>query len=60
MDIQTLSVDSAQARILDQVGSTMLAKSLKGAQEESAELLGGLAQAAPLSEGSGAKLDILA
>jgi hypothetical protein len=57
MDIQSLSMDSAQSQILDQVGITMLSKGLKGAQEEATDLLKSLA---PLPEGSGARVDLLA
>jgi hypothetical protein len=60
MDIQGASMESAQARLLDQVGTTMLSKTLKGTEEAAAELLKSLGSVAPLPEGSGSKLDFLA
>jgi hypothetical protein len=60
MDIQSLSVDMAQSKIQDQVGTTMLAKSLKGMDEQGAELLKLLGPVSPLAEGSGTKIDTLA
>lgn len=38
----------------------MLAKGLKGEQEQAAELIKGLGAAAPLPEGSGRSVDLLA
>ena len=60
MDIQSLSMETAQSKVSDQVATSMLAKSLKGASEEGAELLKLLGPAGPLPEGSGAKVDLLA
>jgi hypothetical protein len=60
MDIQDASMESAQARLLDQVGTAMLSKTLKGTEDAAAELLKSLGTAAPLPEGSGSKLDFLA
>jgi hypothetical protein len=60
MDIQTLSMDMAQAKVTDQVGTAVLAKSIKGMDEEGAELLKILDSAGPLPEGSGGKVDLLA
>ncbi|HTX71944.1 MAG TPA: YjfB family protein [Rectinemataceae bacterium] len=60
MDIQGVSMDLAQSRLLDQVSVAMLSKSLKGAQEQSGELLKMLSSAAPLPEGSGQKVDLFA
>jgi hypothetical protein len=58
MDTQGIGMDSAQSRILDQVATTMLAKGLKGAEEQAAELLKALPS--PLPEGSGTRIDLLA
>jgi hypothetical protein len=60
MDAQSIGTDSAQARIQDQVATTMLSKGLKGEQEEAAELLKSLGPASPLPEGSGSRIDLLA
>ena len=57
MDIQSVGADSAQSKILDQVGVTMLAKGLKGEQEEAADLMKSIA---PLPQGSGSLLDLQA
>ena len=59
-DIQGLSSQSAQSGIMAQVGVSMLSKSLKGEEEQSSELLKALGQPAPLPEGSGNKIDLLA
>ena len=48
MDIQALSMDMAQSKVSDQVGATMLAKSLNGMREQGAELEKLLGSAAPL------------
>jgi hypothetical protein len=53
-------METAQSKVSDQVATSMLAKSLKGASEEGAELLKLLGPAGPLPEGSGAKVDLLA
>jgi hypothetical protein len=58
MDIASVSMDMAQAGVQEQVGTTMLAKSLKGAEEQGAEILKLLGSAAPLPEGSGRRIDL--
>ncbi|MGO8695562.1 MAG: YjfB family protein [Rectinemataceae bacterium] len=58
MDIASASMISSQANILDQVGVTMLSKSLKGTEQQAADLIKGLGSAAPLPEGSGEHIDI--
>jgi hypothetical protein len=60
MDIQSLSMDMAQSKLSDQVGTTMLAKSLGGMQEQGDALLKLLGPASPLPEGSGTKIDTYA
>jgi hypothetical protein len=57
MDTQGIGTEGAQSRILDQVATTMLAKGLKGAEEQASELLKSLP---PLPEGSGSRIDLLA
>jgi hypothetical protein len=47
--------------LLAQVGTTMLAKGLKGEEQQMSELLKGLGPAAaPLPEGSGQRVDLFA
>jgi hypothetical protein len=60
MDIQAVSMDSAQSNLLDQVGVTMLAKGLKGEEAEAADLLKSLGSPAPLADGSGTRIDLFA
>jgi hypothetical protein len=60
MDITAIGANAAQSGLLDQVGTTMLAKGLKGEQEQAADLLKSLGAAAPLPEGSGRNVDLLA
>lgn len=55
-----MSADSTRSALLDQVGTTMLAKGLKGEQEQAAGLLKSLGAPGPLPEGSGQLVDILA
>lgn len=57
MDIQSISMGMSQSDILSKVGTSMLAKGLKGAQEEAVDLLKSLA---PLPEGSGTRVDLFA
>jgi len=57
MDIQSLSMESAQTNLLEQVSTSMLAKELKGSQEQAVALLQSLP---PLPEGSGSLVDLLA
>lgn len=53
-------MDMAQSKLSDQVGTTMLAKSLGGMQEQGDALLKLLGPASPLPEGSGTKIDTYA
>ena len=59
-DIRGLGSESAQSGIMAQVGVSMLAKSLKGEEQQSSDLLKIFGQPAPLAEGSGTKIDLLA
>jgi hypothetical protein len=60
-DIQGASLDYAQSGLLDQVSVSMLSKSLKGDQEQAAELLQSLGSgSAPLPEDSGTRVDLFA
>ena len=60
-DIQDASTSYAQASLLDQVGTTVLSKSLKGEQEQAAELLQSLGTSpAPLPAESGTQIDLFA
>ena len=60
-DIQDASASYAQATLLDQVGTTVLAKSLKGEQEQAAELLQSVNESpAPLPAQSGTQIDLFA
>ncbi|MDA8425305.1 MAG: YjfB family protein [Treponema sp.] len=58
MDIASASMISSQANIMDQVGVTMLSKSLKGSEQQASDLIKGLGSAAPLPEGFGQHIDI--
>jgi len=50
-------MESAQTNLLEQVSTSMLAKELKGSQEQAVALLQSLP---PLPEGSGSLVDLLA
>lgn len=52
-------MESAQSGILDQVGVSMLSKSLKGEETQAAEVMKSLSTT-PLPEGSGARIDLFA
>jgi len=60
MEIASIGMDFAQSNLLDQVGTVMLAKSLKGAQEQATDLLKAIPTSAPLPEGSGQRIDLFA
>ena len=60
MDIASVSMNSAQANLQNQVGTIMLAKGLKGEQDQAADLLKILGSPAPLAEGSGQNVDLFA
>jgi hypothetical protein len=60
MDLSIMGADSTRSALLDQVGTTMLAKNLKGEQEQAAGLLKSLGAPGPLPEGSGQLVDVLA
>ena len=60
-DIQDASTSYAQASLLDQVGTTVLAKSLKGEEAQAAEVLQSLdSNPAPLPADSGTQIDLFA
>lgn len=52
-------MDMAQSKLADQVGVSMLAKSLRGIEEQGADLVK-LLEPAPLAAGSGSKIDLFA
>jgi hypothetical protein len=62
MDINALSMDMAQSQLATQVGTSLLARSLGDAEAQGAALLKLLSSAAPapLAEGSGQAIDLLA
>ena len=60
METQNIGSDTAQSRIQDTVAVTMLAKGLKGEQNQASELLKSLGAAPQLPEGSGVRLDLFA
>jgi len=60
MDIAAASMSLAQTKIADQVGTAMLSKGLKTEQEQGSQLMQMLGTSAPLAEGSGQKVDLLA
>ncbi len=60
MEIQSIGMDSARSGLLGQVNVTMLSKTLKGEQEQAADLMKVLGSAAPLPEGSGTRVDLFA
>jgi hypothetical protein len=60
MDIQSLSMEMAQSKVMDQVGASMLGKSLAGMKEEGAEVVKLMGASAPLPEGSGGNVDTYA
>lgn len=50
----------SQGRLQNQVGVSLLSKSLRGMEEQGAELLKILGSVAPLAEGSGTRIDVFA
>ena len=60
MDIGAASIELAQSKLSDQVGTALLAKGLKTAEEQGSSLLKMLGSAAPLPEGSGQNVDLFA
>ena len=60
METQNIGSDTAQSRIQDTVAVTMLAKGLKGEQNQAADLLKSLGSAPQLPEGSGVRVDLFA
>ena len=60
MDIAALSTQLSQTKLADQVGTTMLSKGLKTAEEQGAEVLKMLGSAAPLASGAGQTVDLFA
>jgi hypothetical protein len=60
-DIQDASSSYAQTSLLDQVSTSVLAKSLKGDEAQAAELLKSLdSNPPPLPAGSGVQIDFFA
>jgi hypothetical protein len=63
MDIQALSMNMSQGRLMDEVGTAMLGKSLKAAKDQGAEVVQ-LIQSAPspgvLGPGQGTLIDFYA
>ena len=53
-------MEMAQSKVSDQVGASVLAKSLQGMREQGADLERLLSSAAPLPEGSGQNVDSFA
>lgn len=60
MDIAALSTDLAQSKVADQVGTTMLAKGLKAAEQQGNDLVKLLGNPAPLPQGLGQNIDLFA
>lgn len=62
MDIQAISMDMTQGALFQQVGTSLLARSLGDAKEQGRELLKLMASAtpAPLAAGTGANIDVFA
>jgi|GEM_PF-2306541 len=59
--ISSVGSGGAPSELLDQVGTAMLAKGLRGAEQQMSDLLKGLGPAsAPLPEGSGQRVDLFA
>lgn len=58
MNISSVSMDTAQSSLQNQVGTVMLARGLRAEQEQASDLLKGLPSAAPLPEGSGQRVDL--
>jgi hypothetical protein len=57
MDIQRVSTDQASSELLEEVSTSVLAKSLEDAEREAQAVLESLP---PLPEDSGATIDLLA
>jgi len=55
-----MSTQLAQTKLADQVGTSMLSKGLKTAEEQGAEIIKMLGSAAPLASGTGQQVDLLA
>lgn len=60
MDIAAASIDLAQNKVADQVGTAMLSKGLKAAEDQAAELVKMMGSPAPLPSDSGQRIDLLA
>ena len=59
MDTPAIGMESARSTILDQVGISMLSKSLKGEESQAAEVMKSLGPTT-LPEGSGTHVDLFA
>ena len=60
MDIAALSTQLAQSKLSDQVGTAMLSKGLKTAEDQGAEIVKMLGSTAPLAAATGQQVDLLA
>ncbi|HUX39085.1 MAG TPA: YjfB family protein [Rectinemataceae bacterium] len=60
MDIAAASMTLAQTKVADQVGTAMLSKGLKAAEDQGAELVKMMGSPAPLASGTGQQVDLLA
>jgi len=60
MNVSAMSMDSAGAYLRDLVGTSVLSKSLKGAEERATQLFKAIETPAPLPEGSGTVVDLYA
>jgi hypothetical protein len=60
MDIQALSTDMAQSRVLEQASVMVLSKSLEGSQENAAAILKILGSVKTLPDESGSRVNELA
>ncbi|HUX42784.1 MAG TPA: YjfB family protein [Rectinemataceae bacterium] len=60
MDIAAMSTQLAQSKLSDQVGTAMLSKGLKTAEDQASQIMKMLGSPAPLAAGSGQQVDLLA
>ena len=60
MDIGSVSMSLSQGRLQNQVGVTLLSKSLKGMEEQATDLLKILDSVSPLAEGTGTRINTFA
>lgn len=55
-----MSTQLAQSKLSDQVGTAMLSKGLKTAEDQASQIMKMLGSPAPLAAGSGQQVDLLA